>query len=545
MKIKKILPLFLTFWLVNAVICLGSETKVLLIGIDGLTWRVINPLVRENRLPDTAKLIKRGVYGNLESLDPSLSPLLWTSIATGKRPEKHDIWGWDTYEKRKSGPVPFRSFHRKTKAIWNILSENGKSVGVCNWLITWPPEKVNGFMVPFYWDWTEPSQGLDLFYPRELVSELPQTKREEYFRNLKINSEQDEWLGDFNYELSLVSKISSYLQNKEKVDFFTLYLEGLDPIQHKFWKFMEPEHFDRKIWNLTEENIAKYKNVIRDSYEQTDQLLGQLLNRIDEDTVVIVVSDHGFRPVTGLPGVRIDFDKILEKVGLLKFKPNSKEVDLSQTKAYSFKPCLGVTRIYVVINVVDKNSSEFKQLRSQLVDLVSNIRNPGGETVFEEVNEKVNLDEAYADKVDLIIDQTETTFIGEGDKPIYIYEKKYPLDSFIIESPSLKDVSGGHDKYDGVIIIAGRNIKKGVGITDATLLDITPTILYLMGLPVAKDMDGKVLTQAIEPSFLEKNPIRYIDSYDKKETIQIPKKEEITPYDKELLEKLKALGYIQ
>ena len=106
--------------------------------------------------------------------------------------------------------------------------------------------------------------------------------------------------------------------------------------------------------------------------------------------------------------------------------------------------------------------------------------------------------------------------------------------------------SGGHDLHDGVIIVAGKNIKTDVNITGASVLDITPTILYLLGLPVAKDMDGKVLVQAIDPSYLQRSPIRYIESYDQEEKTPLkPEKPMSTPYDEQLLERLRSLGYIQ
>ena len=117
-----------------------NKNKVCVIGIDGATWHVIMPLVNEGKMPNMAKLMNQGVYGNLKSMEPSISPVIWTTIATGKEPAQHGIEGFivkmpDGYER-----VPITSDMRKVKAIWNILSDYEKKVGVISWWVTRPQE---------------------------------------------------------------------------------------------------------------------------------------------------------------------------------------------------------------------------------------------------------------------------------------------------------------------------------------------------------------------------------------------------------------------
>jgi len=123
------------------------ENRVLLIGIDGAEWDILNPMIAKGELPNIAALKAGGSYGALESLELMLSPIIWTSIATGKSPEKHGIT-WFMVDSQKAGQrIPVTSATRRCKAIWNILSENDRTVGVVGWWATYPAEEVNGFIV--------------------------------------------------------------------------------------------------------------------------------------------------------------------------------------------------------------------------------------------------------------------------------------------------------------------------------------------------------------------------------------------------------------
>lgn len=540
MKIRKILLLFLTFWLIGAVVCFGSETKILLIGIDAFTWNVINPLVRENRLPNTAKLIKRGIYGNLESFsDFPASPAIWTSIATGKSINKHGIESFAIWGKSMREWVPVRSYHRKTKAIWSILSENKKTVGIIDWLVTWPPEKVNGFMVSSLLT-SHPEAELAITYPQGLQSELLGIVRDvgvppkgfDYIRD-KLN--WDEKITECEHHLSKLEKVSLWLQKKEKVDFFALYTPTSDWLQHVFWKFMEPEKFREKIWELYPNDIAKYKDVIKNFYQEIDGTIGKVLLNIDRNTIVIIVSDHGAKD-TPAPRVYFDFKKILEILEKANLISNVYSVD---PRSCDFWTSLKID--------FEHSSEEYKIQEERISQLFSDIfLDSDRKRVFPQILKKEQAhfptDATFPTDFDIEIyaDSDIARLFGQN-KYIHLTGERYPLDGILY----FDNISGVH-ALNGVVIIAGKNIRKDVEINGASVLDITPTILYLMGLPVAKDMDGKVLTQAIEPSFLEKNPIRYIESYDKEEKRkEIPGKEEITPYDEELLKRLKALGYIQ
>jgi len=154
---KKIVLLFLVIILVSILITFyffvlrekempSFSPRVVIIGLDGAGWNIINPLLEEKALPNIKYLMDKGSYGVLTTIKPTISNVLWTSIATGKSMIKHGVVDW-TYINKHNIEVPYRQSERRAKTFWNILSETGWKVGVINWLITFPPEKVNGFIV--------------------------------------------------------------------------------------------------------------------------------------------------------------------------------------------------------------------------------------------------------------------------------------------------------------------------------------------------------------------------------------------------------------
>jgi predicted AlkP superfamily phosphohydrolase/phosphomutase len=532
----------------------NTHIKIVLIGLDGLEWSIINELVKENKLPTFAKLIQEGTYGNLKIFQKDyLSPALWTTMVTGKKPEVHGILGFLLHEKDKYGTVVPRTYHRKVKALWNILSECGRKAGVINYFATWPPEKINGFIVPNLNSRLVSLKSSDVF-PSSLVNEINFLIKSYRYDNNNLNSDFfEEQAKDINVTIDILKTVSPYLYQKfnNDLDLLIVYTHKTDDVQHFFWKFMEPEYFQHPAWGLNPENIEKYGDFIKDIYRKIDEMVKEIIKYIDEETVVIICSDHGFQRGRSAPIVRLDnLDKLLAFYGFLTFSRNDiklQGIDFSKTKAYHYQ--LDPTRLpfntglpfaLISINLRGRQpqgivapGDEYFRLKRQLIDILSNLRVlETGEKLFTEVSEisfeRADIAIFIKNNIDLL------------KQHIKINNDIYPLNIFY----TFKKMSGDHLMHKGVIIIYGNNIKKAKLIEGAHILDITPTILYLLGLPIAKDMEGKVLTQAIDTKFLESNPIKYIDTYEVEKKYN--RKEFISqPIDKKQLEKLKSLGYIQ
>jgi predicted AlkP superfamily phosphohydrolase/phosphomutase/tetratricopeptide (TPR) repeat protein len=286
-----------------------SDTRVLLIGWDAADWKIIHSLVDAGKMPNMAKFIEDGVIGNLATLHPQLSPMLWTSIATGKRPFKHGILGFIEPDPHGGGVRPITNISRKTKAIWNILSQSGKKCNVVGWWPSHPAEPINGVMVsnlyqravaPFGQPWPMRPGAV---HPERLIRNLaalrihPQELDPGLIMNFaprlaEIDQEKDkrvENLAKTIADCSTINKVATALMLHEPWDFTAVYYDSIDHFSHGFMQYHPP----RLPW-VNEKDFELYRNVIESGYIYHDILLGTLLDLTDEDTTVILVSDHGF-----------------------------------------------------------------------------------------------------------------------------------------------------------------------------------------------------------------------------------------------------------
>ncbi|MDP2430660.1 MAG: alkaline phosphatase family protein [Pseudomonadota bacterium] len=285
--------------------------KVLVIGWDAADWKVINALVDQGKMPHTAKLIERGVMGDLATLHPVLSPMLWTSIATGKRPYKHGIYGFTEPTPDGGGIQPVSQLSRKTKAIWNILNQSGYRSHVIGWWPSHPVEPINGVMVSnhFHTAIGPPEEPWPLapgmvhperlaetlaalrINPNELVAEqvLPFVPRAG-----EIDQDKDRRLGMVMKtlaECATVHAAATWTMEHEPWDFMGVYYDAIDHFCHGFMKYHPPRRA-----HIPERDFELYSGVVEAAYRFHDMMLGAMLALAPEDTTVIVCSDHGFHP---------------------------------------------------------------------------------------------------------------------------------------------------------------------------------------------------------------------------------------------------------
>jgi predicted AlkP superfamily phosphohydrolase/phosphomutase len=286
----------------------GSGNKVLLIGLDGAEWDLIRPMAEAGELPNLARLMKAGVYGNLRSLEPlAKSPAIWTTIATGKSPEEHGI---DSFVD-KVGGRPLTQNMRKVRALWNIFSAVGRKVGVVGWLMSWPAEEVNGFVISDYLQYeAHGSTRMNArTYPPGLEQEitpfvvdwerLPWSFVEPFLdtpadtlhldENLQRLIQPIKWIGAGDVTFA---RVGEKLYRKEHPDFFAVYLRGMDAMGHLYWNYMQPEAVTPGT--LDPEGMKYLKGAERAYYRFTDKLIGPILDAADAHTTILVVSDHGF-----------------------------------------------------------------------------------------------------------------------------------------------------------------------------------------------------------------------------------------------------------
>lgn len=283
--------------------------RVLLIGWDGADWKVINHLMEAGKMPNLEKFVNEGVMGNLATLYPELSPMLWTSIATGKRPFKHGILGFTEPNPHGSGIRPITSLSRKTKALWNILSQKGMKSIVVGWWPSHPAEPINGVMVSNHYQRAVAPHGKpwpmqpETVYPPRLVRNLaelrlhPQDLDVGLIMNFvpklaEIDQDKDhriEGLAKIIADCTTISRAATALLHYEPWDFAAIYFDSVDHFCHGYMNYHPP----RLPW-VEEKDFDLYQLVVEGGYIYHDIILGELLKETDANTAVILMSDHGF-----------------------------------------------------------------------------------------------------------------------------------------------------------------------------------------------------------------------------------------------------------
>jgi tetratricopeptide (TPR) repeat protein len=301
--------------------------KVVLVGLDAADWQLIDPLAAAGALPNLARLKKEGAWANLRSMDPMLSPLLWTTVATGKPPEEHGVVDFLVPDPGTGRKSPVTSAARKVKALWTVFSQAGRSCAVVAWWATWPAEKVNGTLVSdrVAYSLFDAAGGAGLeraVYPDSYAAtvgrlqitadrirledlrpfaDITQADLDAARRRASANpagASRDPLI----HLTRILSAARTYhalaldLLSRGQPDLFAVYYQGIDEVSHRFAHFAEP-----RMQMVSEADYRRYRRAVEAIYREQDRMLGELLARVDPSSLVLVVSDHGFRNGSGRP----------------------------------------------------------------------------------------------------------------------------------------------------------------------------------------------------------------------------------------------------
>lgn len=287
-----------------------SKNKLLLIGWDAADWQVINPLLAEGKMPALQRLINNGVNGNIATLSPALSPMLWTSIATGKRAYDHGIHGFVEVDHVSGNILPVKVTSRKCKAIWNILNEAGLKTNVVNWWPSHPAEKLNGAAVSNHFHKDAPLFGEDwpleksAIYPPDFFNALKELRVHPGELTLQhilpfipqaatLDPEKDKVLKPLMRVLAHCASVhnaGTYLMENSEWDFMAVYYEAIDHFSHLAMKYHPP-----KLDGVSEEDFKLYSGIVEAAYRYHDMMLERLLDLAGPDCNVMLLSDHGFQ----------------------------------------------------------------------------------------------------------------------------------------------------------------------------------------------------------------------------------------------------------
>ncbi len=283
------------------------KKRLLLVGWDAADWKIINPLIKQGKMPALASLLANSSWGNLVTLDPPISPMLWTSIATGKRPYKHGIHGFTEATQDGKSARPVRVTSRTSQAIWNILNQNDLKTNVIGWWPSHPAEEINGVAISNFFgvDIQGDSHEFlkDSIHPRELLDEL----RECIVKPDELTSEMllpffpdvDELLSANDAVLRSVMRIlaqsasihaaATFAMENADWEFTAVYYDAIDHLCHLGMRYHPPQ-----MEHVPDEDFKKYHYIVEAGYRFHDMMLERLLKLAGEDCAVILVSDHGF-----------------------------------------------------------------------------------------------------------------------------------------------------------------------------------------------------------------------------------------------------------
>lgn len=283
--------------------------RVLLIGWDAADWKTITPLMDAGKMPALQSLVERGVMGNISTLQPAFSPLLWTSIATGHTADQHGILHFVQPTEDGTRAQPVLGSSRKVKALWNILSQEGLTSNVIGWWPSHPAEPIRGAMVSnFFQTVTAPITGTwqpppGTVYPPELEEELlalrvhPSELTAHHLDPFIPGVQEVDLDADprpvtaakILASAASIQAAATFLMDTTDWDLTAVYFDSIDHFGHAFMRYHPPQ-----MPGVSDEEFARYRHVVEAGYRFHDMMLGQLLQQAGEDTTVILLSDHGF-----------------------------------------------------------------------------------------------------------------------------------------------------------------------------------------------------------------------------------------------------------
>ena len=513
---------------------MNTGMKVFLIGIDGAAFKVINPLMAEGKLPALKRLVDEGVHGNLKSTIPPLTPCAWTSLMTGKNPGKHGVY--DFYHLDEEYNLRLNHYSKASgDKIWDILSREGKKSCVVNVPFTYPPSPINGIMVSGF---TAPGLESQFTHPPELkdelLTEIPDFKLIEQSRYSDDDGEKDRFLKDLKSFVKTQYNAVKYLYDKDDWDFFMLNFLSADHAQHWFWR-----HMDSRMDETFIKDETRYATAVEEVYVEIDKCVSGILDCVGDETVVMVVSDHGFGPIKknivvnnwlrkkgylslktrdasflkktlnrlGLTPKKIIDLGIKHKLGRFRGKKyfkfmnkffssisfSFKDIDWSKTRAYAFGTYGGL-----FINLKGrqqkgkiKKKTGYEETVNEIINDLRELRDPeDGEKIATTIWRKTQLYSGkHEDKMpDIIFSLKDFSYINSS------------MFAFVSNEifTSSHTLSSGYHRLEGVFIVKGRGIREKQKIFDAEITDIAPTVLRILGSRSPKDMDGRVLHEIFQ-----------------------------------------------
>lgn len=439
-----------------------NRKRMFVLSIDGMPHTLLTRLLQRGDMPNLSRLVSEGTLVRYNSTLPWVSSVAWATFMTGVNAGKHGIYGFVDRQ-----PGSYKTFiptsrHMQSETLWEYLSRLGKRVVVMNVPVTYPPRPVNGILIGCFL-----SPNLDkCAYPPEVSAKLKELDYRIDADPYLARADKGKLLDELALTLARRAEAMFYFMLREEWDFFQCHIMETDRLHHFLWREMEEEH------PLLAQRFYAF-------YRQLDGVIGQLRYRLDSNVEFMLLSDHGFCGIQQ----EVYVNHWLAQQGWLKFDanpPKSLEDISAQAAAYSLDP----GRVYLHLRGREPRGcvapgAEYERLRDEIAQAALELKDPAsGRRFFAAAHKREALyhGPCFDAAPDLVL------------QPVDGFDPKGAVykETLTFSGPTLV---GMHTFDDALLYVRGHRLKPGTW----SILDATPTILALMGVPVPAHMDGKAM----------------------------------------------------
>lgn len=532
--------------------------RTVLIGLDGATFTILDPLMENGTMPFLKKFVNQGVRAELLSTTNPLTPPAWTSLMTGRSPGNHGVFDFVWAEERKTNHYftlyNFRDIQCET--IWSIISRQKGKICSLNFPFMSPPPSVSGYIVPGLVSWKHLRLNVS---PPELYAKLkaiPGFNGKELAWDFDLEDkaakgvpkeEFENWIAFHIRREKQWFNIARHIMQNDPCNLMAILFDGPDKLLHMGWRFLDPNLFPKKpsAWE------QKIHNLCLDYFRELDGFIAEITTLAGPDARIFIASDHGFGPSWQIFRVNTwlhsqgyltwkDLGELDEKDRKSAEKVAERHfvlLDWDKTTAYA--RTITSNGIYIrVAKGPDQTGvpvDQYEVFRSELMEKLLAIRDPKtGKQIIKRILTK---EEAYpgihnGQAPDLLLAMEDCSFLSIFNKSPIIYHRP--------------EIEGTHYP-EGIFMARGPGICSGASLPQLSIIDVAPSLLYSLGLSIPSDFERPLPTEVFESSFLKEHPsivgepTQPLDSF----ALQAGKTGSENEEEEQICKQLKALGYME